>query len=34
MSGANVNVTTDEPDTDLGGGPSFLDNRVEVTLAR
>jgi anaerobic selenocysteine-containing dehydrogenase len=30
----NVNATTDERDTDLGGGPTFHDNRVEVTLAR
>jgi hypothetical protein len=32
-SRTNVNATTNERDTDLGGGPSFYD-RVEVTLAR
>jgi anaerobic selenocysteine-containing dehydrogenase len=32
-SRTNVNATTDERDTDLGGGPSFHDNRVEVTRA-
>jgi anaerobic selenocysteine-containing dehydrogenase len=28
--GVNVNATTPERDTDLGGGPTFHDNRVEV----
>ena len=28
--GANVNATTPERDADLGGGPTFHDNRVEV----
>jgi anaerobic selenocysteine-containing dehydrogenase len=30
---ANVNATTPVRDTDLGGGPSFHDNRVEVAHA-
>jgi anaerobic selenocysteine-containing dehydrogenase len=30
--GANVNATTPVRDTDLGGGPSFHDSRVEVEL--
>lgn len=29
--GRNVNATTPVRDTDLGGGPTFHDNRVEVT---
>jgi anaerobic selenocysteine-containing dehydrogenase len=32
--GANVNATTPERDTDLGGGPTFHDNRVEVEAVR
>jgi anaerobic selenocysteine-containing dehydrogenase len=32
--GSNVNQTTPERDTDLGGGPTFHDNRVEVELVR
>ena len=31
--GNNVNATTPERDTDLGGGPTFHDNRVEVEAA-
>ena len=31
--GENVNATTPERDTDLGGGPTFHDNRVEVPAA-
>ena len=31
--GENVNACTPERDTDLGGGPTFHDNRVEVTAA-
>jgi anaerobic selenocysteine-containing dehydrogenase len=31
--GANVNAVTPVRDTDLGGGPSFHDNRVEVVIA-
>jgi anaerobic selenocysteine-containing dehydrogenase len=31
--GANVNACTPERDTDLGGGPTFHDNRVEVVAA-
>ena len=30
--GANVNATTPERDADLGGSPTFHDNRVEVEL--
>jgi anaerobic selenocysteine-containing dehydrogenase len=30
--GAHVNETTPERDTDLGGGPTFHDNRVEAAL--
>ncbi len=32
--GVNVNATTPERDTDLGGGPTFHDNRVEVELVQ
>jgi anaerobic selenocysteine-containing dehydrogenase len=32
--GRNVNATTPERDTDLGGGPTFHDNRVQVELVR
>jgi anaerobic selenocysteine-containing dehydrogenase len=32
--GWNVNATTPERDTDLGGGPTFHDNRVEVEAVR
>lgn len=32
--GVNVNATTPERDTDLGGGPTFHDNRVEVEAVR
>jgi anaerobic selenocysteine-containing dehydrogenase len=32
--GTNVNATTAVCDTDLGGGPTFHDNRVEVELVR
>jgi anaerobic selenocysteine-containing dehydrogenase len=32
--GANVNATTPERDTDLGGGPTFHDNRVEIEAVR
>jgi anaerobic selenocysteine-containing dehydrogenase len=28
--GVNVNATTPVRDTDLGGGPTFHDNRVEI----
>jgi hypothetical protein len=28
--GATVNATVDERDADMGGGPVFHDNRVEV----
>jgi len=28
--GANVNATTDERDSDMGGGAVFHDNRVEI----
>ena len=31
--GENVNACTPERDTDLGGGPTFHDNRVEVSAA-
>jgi anaerobic selenocysteine-containing dehydrogenase len=31
--GENVNACTPERDTDLGGGPTFHDNRVEVVAA-
>jgi anaerobic selenocysteine-containing dehydrogenase len=31
--GENVNACTPERDTDLGGGPTFHDNRVEVAAA-
>ena len=31
--GNNVNATTPVRDTDLGGGPTFHDNRVEVEAA-
>ena len=31
--GKNVNATTPARDTDLGGGPTFHDNRVEVEAA-
>jgi len=31
--GSNVNSTTPVRDTDLGGGPTFHDNRVEVEVA-
>ncbi|MEA2249497.1 MAG: hypothetical protein QOH46_4026 [Solirubrobacteraceae bacterium] len=34
VAGATVNATTPERDTDIGGGPSFHDNRVEVQPAR
>lgn len=32
--GTNVNMTTPERDTDLGGGPTYHDNRVEVARVR
>jgi anaerobic selenocysteine-containing dehydrogenase len=32
-AGENVNAVTPERDTDLGGGPTFHDNRVEVARA-
>jgi anaerobic selenocysteine-containing dehydrogenase len=32
--GANANATTPERDTDLGGGPTFHDNRVEMEPLR
>ena len=32
--GSNVNATTPERDADLGGSPTFHDNRVEIELAR
>jgi anaerobic selenocysteine-containing dehydrogenase len=32
--GTNVNATTPERDADLGGGPTFHDNRVEVVGVR
>ncbi len=31
--GGNVNATTPVRDTDLGGGPTFHDSRVEVEAA-
>ena len=31
--GENVNACTPERDTDMGGGPTFHDNRVEVSAA-
>jgi hypothetical protein len=31
--GRNVNWTTPVRDTDLGGGPTFHDNRVEIQPA-
>jgi anaerobic selenocysteine-containing dehydrogenase len=31
VGGANANVTTPERDADMGGAPTFHDNRVEVT---
>jgi anaerobic selenocysteine-containing dehydrogenase len=31
--GTNVNACTPERDTDIGGGPTFHDNRVEVSAA-
>jgi anaerobic selenocysteine-containing dehydrogenase len=34
VAGMTVNATTPERDTDIGGGPSFHDNRVEVEPAR
>jgi anaerobic selenocysteine-containing dehydrogenase len=34
VANRNVNATTPEHDTDLGGGPTFHDNRVEVTSLR
>jgi anaerobic selenocysteine-containing dehydrogenase len=32
--GMNVNATTPERDADLGGAPTFHDNRVEVSRPR
>ena len=32
--GMNVNATTPVRDTDLGGGPTFHDNRVEAEAVR
>jgi anaerobic selenocysteine-containing dehydrogenase len=31
--GQNANATTSQRETDLGGGATFYDNQVEVTLA-
>jgi hypothetical protein len=31
--GRNANDTTSQLETDMGGGPVFYDNRVELTLA-
>ena len=32
-SGEHPNATTPERDADLGGSPTFHDNRVEISLA-
>jgi hypothetical protein len=31
--GRNANDTTSQLETDMGGGPVFYDNRVELSLA-